>query len=53
MLIIRLWGVVLENKTAEIVIIFAHLYFSLELQNIISNEAKNIICDMYTCVLYG
>ena len=48
MLIVKLWGVGLENKIAEIVVLFA-----LELQNIVSNKAKNIFLDMYTCVLSG
>ena len=32
---------------------YLHFFFLLELQNIKSNEAKNIILDMYSCVPYG
>ena len=32
---------------------YLHFFLLLEMQNIKSNEAKNIILDMYTCVPYG
>ena len=46
-------GDCLRGEKAKIVILFAHLSFLSEMQNMIFNGAKNIILNMYTCVLYG